>query len=125
MPKLIPIGSRCLVTDLDPEVSLVKRAEAAGLHLVIGEENVPKPTSGKVEAVGSDPLIQELISVGDIVLFARHAGLEVQIEGKAYRSLELREIAHVIKPDLPTSPRQDESSSTGQPSPERNLEPPS
>lgn len=100
MPKLIPLGARVLVTDLEPEVSLVKRAEKAGLHLVIGEENVPKPTSGKVEAVGSDPLVQELITIGDVVLFARHAGLEVQIEGKSYRSLELREIAHVIKPDV-------------------------
>jgi co-chaperonin GroES (HSP10) len=103
MSRLIPLGARVLVTDLEPEASLVKRGQAAGLHVVVLEENAPKPTSGKVEAVGSDPLIQELIQVGDVVLFSKHAGLEVQIEGKSYRSLELREIAHVVKPD-PTTP---------------------
>lgn len=100
MSRLIPLGARVLVTDLEPEASLVKRGQAIGLHVVVLEENAPKPTSGKVEAVGSDPLIQELIQVGDVVLFSKHAGLEVQIEGKSYRSLELREIAHVVKPDL-------------------------
>src|SRR4029077_5898975 len=100
MPRLIPLGARVLVTDLEPEVSIKKRAEAAGLYAVIADENVPKPTSGKVEAIGSDPLTQELISVGDTVLFGRNAGIMVQIEGREYRSLELREIAHVIKPDL-------------------------
>lgn len=104
MSRLIPLGARVLVTDLEPEASLVKRGQAVGLHVVVLEENAPKPTSGKVEAVGSDPLIQELIQVGDVVLFSKHAGLEVQIEGKSYRSLELREIAHVVKPDLPTAP---------------------
>jgi co-chaperonin GroES (HSP10) len=99
MPRLIPIGPRVLVTDLEPEVSIKKRAEAAGIYAVVSEENTPKPTSGKVEAVGSDPLTQELIAIGDIVLFARHAGIMVQIEGREYRSLELREVAHVIKPD--------------------------
>jgi co-chaperonin GroES (HSP10) len=94
----VPIGARCLVEDLEPEVSLVKRAAKAGLHLVIGEENVPKPTSGKVVAVGSDPLIQELVKLGDVVTFARHAGVYQQIEGKEFRCLELREIIMVIKP---------------------------
>lgn len=100
MSRLIPMGARVLVTDIDPEDSVTKRAAKAGLYAVVLEENNPKPTSGKVEAVGSDPLIQELIQVGDVVLFARHAGLEVLIEDKSYRSLELREIAHVIKPDV-------------------------
>ena len=103
MSRLIPLGSRVLVTDLEPEISLVKRAEKAGLYAVVLEEHVPKPTSGKVEAVGPDPLVQEQISVGDIVLFTRHAGYMVQIEGREYRSLEYREIGHVIKSD-PTTP---------------------
>lgn len=104
MSRLIPLGSRILVTDIEPEVSDVKRMEAIGLYAVVAEENKPRPTSGLVEAVGPDPMVQEYINVGDTVLFARHAGLMVQIEGREYRSLELREIAHVIKPDLPIPP---------------------
>ena len=107
MGKLIPLGARILVVDLPPETSIQKRAEAAGLHVVVLEENIPKPTSGIVKAVGSDPLIQELIQVGDTVLFARHCGLEILVEGQAYRSLELREIAHVLKPD-PITPSPEE-----------------
>lgn len=105
MSKIIPLGARCLVTDLEPELSIVKRAEKAGIYAVVLEENKPQPTSGLVEAVGSDPLIQELIAVGDTVLFSRHAGIQVNIEGREFRSLELREIAHVIKPDpiVPTT----------------------
>lgn len=99
--KAIPIGARVLVKDLDPEVSLVKRAQAAGLHAVILEQNTPKPTSGTVIAVGSDPLIQELVSIGDTVTFGRNSGTHCQIEGVEYRSLELNEIILVIKPEEP------------------------
>jgi co-chaperonin GroES (HSP10) len=105
MARLIPIGARILVLDLEPEVSIVKRAQNAGLHIVVLDENKPQPTSGLVKAVGTDPLIQEMCSVGDTVLFSRHAGTHVFVEGVEYRSLELRDIAYVIKPDdAPTAP---------------------
>jgi len=96
--RATPIGARVLVTDIDPEVSVVKRMNAVGLHAVVLDENAPKPTSGLVVAVGSDPLIQELCSVGDVVTFGRNSGTFCQIEGVEYRSLELNELILVIKP---------------------------
>lgn len=108
MKTITPLGSRVFVEDLEPEVSLVKRAEAAGIFAVVMEENVPKPTSGRVVAVGSDPLVQELVKVGDVVTFSRTAGLYQQVREKEYRSLELREIIAVIReseePIPPTPP---------------------
>lgn len=104
MPKIVPVGARIFVKELEPETSLEKRAEASGLHLVILDENIPKPTSGIVVAIGNDPLIQEICQLGDTVTFARHAGLIQLVEGAEYRCLELREIIACIKPDSVDSP---------------------
>lgn len=103
MSMIMPIGARCFVIDLEPEIDLRKRAANAGLHVVIAEENVPKPTTGRVVAVGSDPLIQELVRVGDVVGFSRHAGIHRIIEGVEYRCLELREITDVTR-ESPATP---------------------
>lgn len=106
MSKAIPVGDRVLVKDLEPELSVAKRAQRAGLFAVVLPENEPKPTSGTVVAVGSGTLIQEACAVGDKVLFSQHAGIGVQLEGEEYRMLEWREISLVIKPDeVATSPQ--------------------
>ena len=102
MPRILPAFERCFVKDLEPETSLKKRAEAVGLHLVLAEENVPKPTTGIVVAIGPGELIRELCEVGDTVCFSRHAGSYQYVEGEEYRCLEYREILSVIKPDKPT-----------------------
>jgi len=101
MPRILPAFERCFVKDLEPETSLKKRAEAAGLHVVLAEENLPKPTSGKVVAIGPGELIRELVELDDVVTFSRHAGTFQQVEGVEYRCLEYREILAVIKPDKP------------------------
>jgi co-chaperonin GroES (HSP10) len=110
--KIVPIGSRIFVEDLEPVDEVSARARAAGLYVVVAEENKPKPSCGRVVALGSDPLIHELIAVGDLAFYGWYAGMEVQVEGKTYRSLELREIISVAKheepptlpPDQPTLP---------------------
>ena len=102
-PKAIPAGDRVLIKDIEPEAGIVRRAQRAGLAVVILPENEPQPTSGTVVAVGNGALVQEFVSEGDTVLFGRHAGLGVQLEGEEYRMLEWREISMVIKPDEPTS----------------------
>jgi co-chaperonin GroES (HSP10) len=42
-------------------------------------------------------MVQEYVHVGDTILFNRHAGTHVTLEGRTYRSLEYREIDHVIR----------------------------
>lgn len=102
MPTIIPLGSRVFVDPITPIDSVTARAAAAGLHAVVMEENKPRPTEGIVVAVGSDPMIQELVHVGDTVTFAWHAGYEQQVEGRTLRVLELRELLACIRPDPPT-----------------------
>jgi co-chaperonin GroES (HSP10) len=94
---LIPQGSRIIGVDIQPVTELEARAKGANLHIVIDEKNIPQPTSMIVHAVGPDPLVQEYVHVGDTVLFNRHAGTEVYLEGRKYRSLEYREVSHVIR----------------------------
>jgi co-chaperonin GroES (HSP10) len=101
MPTIMPFGSRIFVDDIIPVADLVARGKAVGLTIVTLEENEPKPTEGIVIAVGTDPLLQEYVKVGDHVTFARHAGVEQRVEGHSYRCLEMREIIAVIKPTEP------------------------
>lgn len=102
---IVPMGDRIFVEELEPEVSVVKRAQAAGLYAVVAPENEPKATTGIVVAIGDDPLIQSRCRLGDIVSFGWSAGVYQQVEGKQYRCLEGREIISLIRetPDEPTS----------------------
>ena len=100
---LIPQGSRVIGVDIQPVTELEERAKAAGISVVIAEKNIPLPTSMIVHAVGPDPLVQEMVRVGDTVLFSRHAGQMVMLEGREYRSLEYREISHVIRQEEPSA----------------------
>jgi len=95
--KLMPLGARVMVKDIEPVAELAERARSAGLELVMLEHNKPQPTTGVVVAVGSDPEIQSLIKVGDTVMFGRHCGIMTQIEGVEYRSLEFHEISSVLR----------------------------
>lgn len=101
--RIMPIGARVFVELIEPIDEVTARARAAGLHAVILDENLPKPTEGRVIALGTDPMIQELFRLDDIVTFSRYAGHEQIVEGRTLRSLELREIIACIRPDPPTS----------------------
>jgi len=123
MKTIRPVGARLLVKDLEPEADLVRRGARSGLTVVVNEENVPRPTSGLVMAVGSDPLTQEEVSVGDVVMFHPYAGHFVSVEGETFRSLELREITSVIResPDpapAPEHPEPDKSTPQSQSCPD-------
>lgn len=89
------IGARVLVKDITPIDELSARAKASGLHIVAYEQNIPKPTEGIVLAIGSDPLVQEEVQIGDHIFFSKFAGHNVYEEGKEFRSVELQEITRV------------------------------
>lgn len=89
------VGARILVKDVEPVDEVQAWAKRTGLHAVTYEKNRPGATEGVVLAVGSDPLVQEEVEVGDHVFFSKFAGHNVYEEGKEYRSLELQEITRV------------------------------
>lgn len=97
--KYKPLGARLLVDPIITTVSLEKRAELAGIEIVLEQDNVPKPTQGRVIALGSDPILQEEVKVGDVVFFNWHSGHEVWLEGKCFRQLEHQEVTGVLQED--------------------------
>jgi chaperonin GroES len=97
--KAIPIGPRLLVEDIQATVDLVERGRQIGLEIIVNEQSVPKPTSGIVVAVGSDPILQEQVRVGDTVIFAKYAGSFIIFEGKQLRSLDFHEVITVLRED--------------------------
>jgi co-chaperonin GroES (HSP10) len=98
MLKINPIGSRVFVRDIQPVDEVTAKAEAAGVIVVIAEQNKPKPSMAIVLKVGNDPFIQELCQPGDIVMFSKHAGSTFMEAGQEYRSLNDTEIIGVRKP---------------------------
>ena len=103
MSKLVPLGPRLLCEEIVPVSDIEERAKNAGLVLAQFENSRPKPTTGKVVALGTDPELNEHIKVGDTVYFDKHAGSITTIEGKQYRSLEFHEITSVLKVRLPST----------------------
>lgn len=120
-----PLGARVYVEDDPVVVEEVVRAQEAGLHVVIDKKNIPRPTSGVVIAVGPDPLIQDLIQVGDRVFFSKYCTNYIQIDGHSYHVLELNELTgreREVKPPEATErsgPPQQSQSESQQPEPER------
>ena len=95
--RAFPVGARIWVEVIAPIDSMQKRAEAINLKLATFEHNKPYPTTGKVVALGKDPLVLETVRMGDTVFFSRHAGHEIQLEGRTLRSLELQEVTAVLR----------------------------
>ena len=94
--KYKPLGARLLVEPIVTTVSLEKRAEEAGLSIILEQESIPRPTQGTVIALGSDPLLREEIKEGDIVFFHSYSGSDVTLAGKTYRQLEHQDVTGVM-----------------------------
>lgn len=99
MSKLVPLGARVMVKDDEARTDMQTIADRAGIALVTFEHNIPKPTTGIVVAIGSDPEVQRLIEIGDRVFFGRHCGITTVVEGEEYRTLEFHELTSILKPD--------------------------
>lgn len=102
--KYKPLGARLLVEPIITTLSLEKRAEAAGLEIVLESENKPRPTQGRVIALGSDPLLREEIKEGDVVFFHPYSGSEVTLAGVVYRQLEHVDVTGVMCPEASDQP---------------------
>lgn len=72
--KVLPLDDRVLVEPIEEE-------ERVG-SIIIPETAKEKPIMGTVVAVGTDEDVQELIKVGDKVIFGKYAGEEIKVEDK-------------------------------------------
>ena len=95
---LIPLGPFMYVRDIEPVVEEMVRAKNAGLHVVIDQKNMPRPTEGVVIALGPDPLLRELVQVGDTVYFSKFCNEYIHVDGVPYHILSLSDLKGLKRP---------------------------
>lgn len=88
--KIRPLYDRVLIRRQDPK-DVVKNG------LYIPDNAVEKPMEGEVVAIGSGKLIDGVlvpldIKIGDVVIFGRYAGNEVECLGEKFLLLQENEI---------------------------------
>jgi len=85
-----PLGDRVLVEPQDAEV------KTSG-GILIPDSAQEKPQRGKVIAVGSGTKEVEMeVKAGDMVLYGKYSGTELQVEGKDYMIMRQSDILAVI-----------------------------
>jgi len=84
-----PLGNRVLV-------KREEQTNTTASGIIIPDSAKEKPLEGKVIAVGKDAL-EDGISEGDIVVFAKFSGLEITIDGTEYLILVSKEILGIMK----------------------------
>ena len=88
--KVKPLDDRVLV-----EVAAEEVKTASGLY--IPDTAKEKPRMGKVVAVGTDEDLQELIKVGDKILFAKYGGEDITVGKEEYKIVQRGDILAVIE----------------------------
>jgi chaperonin GroES len=91
-----PLHDRVIVKRKDPE-------NKTSSGIIIPDTAKEKPQEGKVIATGSGirkedgSLLPLDVKKGDLILFGKYAGAEIQIEGEDYLMMKEEDILAVIK----------------------------
>lgn len=88
--KIVPVGERVLVKPLEAE-----EKTAGGIYLPESEKE--KRHKGVVEAIGT--LKEVDLKVGDVVFFESYVGSELNVDGKKYRLLNVKDILAKVERD--------------------------
>ena len=88
--KVKPLDDRVLV-----EVAVEEEKTASGL--IIPDTAKEKPRMGKVVAVGTDEELQEVIKVGDNILFAKYGGEDITVGTDEYKIVQRGDILAVLE----------------------------
>ena len=83
-----PLDDRVLVEQMEEE-------EKVG-SIIIPESAKEKPRMAKVIAVGTDEDLQELIKVGDTVIYSKYSGDELKMDDKEYIIIQRGDILATI-----------------------------
>ncbi|MCD4817270.1 MAG: co-chaperone GroES [Candidatus Cloacimonetes bacterium] len=87
--NLKPLDDRVVL-----EVKEQKEKNVGGI--IIPDTAKEKPLIGEVIAVGTDEDLQEVVKVGDKILYAKYGGTEVDIEDKKYLIVSRSDILAII-----------------------------
>ena len=86
--RLVPLGDRVVLKQVVAE-------ETTKSGIVLPGQTKEKPQQAEVVAVG--PNVEDLISVGDKVIYAKFAGTEVELDGANYLVMKQDDILAIIK----------------------------
>ena len=89
--QIKPFEDRVLV---EPEEVAESKSKAG---IILPDTAKEKPRRGKVVEVGTDEELAEKIKVGDIVVYAKFGGDEIEFEEKKYLIISRSDILAVIK----------------------------
>lgn len=90
--KIKPLGNRVLVKPLTSE-----QTTKSGIVLPESAEKEQKE-QGEVVAVGSGPNVKKLrLRVGDMVVFGKYSGDEIEIEKVEYKFLKDEDILGIVE----------------------------
>lgn len=84
--KLFPIGDRVAISPLD-------EPDTKGM-IVVPESAKSKPTRGVIIAVGIEA---QYIKVGDVVVFGKYSGTDVEIDGKEVVLMHEDDVIAIVK----------------------------
>jgi len=87
--ELIPLDDRVVVERVEEET---KQGS-----IIIPETAKEKPRIGKVIAVGTDEDLQDILKVGDKILYGKYVGDEVEIDGKELLIVQRADILAIVK----------------------------
>ncbi len=87
--ELIPLDDRVVVERVEEET---KQGT-----IIIPETAKEKPRIGKVIAVGTDEDLQDILKVGDKILYGKYVGDEVEIDGKELLIVQRADILAIVK----------------------------
>jgi chaperonin GroES len=97
MSKLIPLGARLLVKPTQQE-----KKTNSGIY--IPDTVVEKPTTGTIVDMGTGTPDEPMnkVKIGDLVMFGKHAGTEINIsndngENETHLIINLRDLYGIIK----------------------------
>ncbi|MCD6176738.1 MAG: co-chaperone GroES [Candidatus Cloacimonetes bacterium] len=88
--KLKPLDDRVVI-----EVTELEEKNVGGI--IIPDTAKEKPQIGKIIAVGTDEDLQELVKIGDKILYAKYGGTEVDIEDNKLVIISRSDILAVIE----------------------------
>ena len=83
--KIQPLDDRVLVVPAGEE-------EKTASGIIIPDTAKEKPRRGTVAAVGNDEELQELIKEGDVILYGKYSGDELEYDGVDYLILNRGDI---------------------------------
>ncbi len=87
--ELLPLDDRVIIERIEEET---KQSS-----IIIPDTAKEKPRLGKVIAVGTDEDLQEIIKVGDKILYGKYVGDEVEFEGKELLIVQRADILAIVK----------------------------